>query len=147
MNDVKNSQKPLPLDCVECNFSDSSFTEQPIVAVVEDHEDSVEIVSCILDSMGYRRLVATCASDLLHLLSTTKPDLILLDLRLPDMNGIELIEIIRRKIQLVNIPIIAVTALVTPTIREIIMDKGFTDYLLKPFSLIDFQKLIRRYLS
>lgn len=75
-----------------------------------------------------------------------QPDLILLDIMLPDLNGIEIVQYLKRDPQTMTIPIVAVTAMARAEDRKRILDAGCNDYIKKPYIIDELEAMIRRYL-
>ena len=120
--------------------------KQPLVLAVDDDRDNLELMSEILDFFGCSCLGALDGKTTLTAIRNHHPDLILLDIRLPDIDGIELIYHIKEDPKLVNIPIIAVTSLAKPEDRDRILLAGCVDYICKPFNLDTIEITIRRHL-
>ncbi|CBN54706.1 MULTISPECIES: response regulator [Kamptonema] len=132
----------------ECtlNPGQNKFDPRPLVLAVDDDLDNLELMSQILDLFGCSCLGTVDGKTTLAIIRDRLPDLILLDIRLPDIDGIELISQIKQDPKLVNIPIIAVTSLARPEDRKRILLAGFTDYICKPFNLDNLEITIRRHL-
>lgn len=129
------------------NRGDNKLDKQPLVLAVDDDRDNLELMSQILDFFGCSCLGALDGKTTLGAIRDRHPDLILLDIRLPDIDGIELIYQIKHDPKLVNIPIIAVTSLARPEDRDRILLAGCADYICKPFNLDTLEITIRRHLS
>ncbi|MCM1981895.1 response regulator [Lyngbya confervoides] len=124
----------------------SPHADGPLVVVVDDHEDSVGVVVYVLESIQCRHISMDSGAGLLEALRSIRPDVILLDILLPDINGLDLIDLIRREFSNLQIPIIAVTALSSAQDRHAIAQKGFTDCLIKPFDLSLLRQKLQNYL-
>jgi two-component system alkaline phosphatase synthesis response regulator PhoP len=101
------------------------------VLVVDDDEKTVELVKLYLNRDGYRVITAYDGNDALKLARENQPDLIVLDLMLPGINGLEICRILREES---DVPIIMLTALTTDDDRLKGLDIGADDYVTKPFS-------------
>jgi DNA-binding response OmpR family regulator len=101
------------------------------VLVVDDDAKTVELVKLYLNRDGYRVLTAYNGNDALELARENKPDLIVLDLMLPGISGLEVCRILRNES---DVPIIMLTALTTDEDRLTGLDLGADDYVTKPFS-------------
>lgn len=116
------------------------------VLVVDDEPDILRVVSFRLKKSGYDVFIANNGKAALDLISGNKPDLILLDLRMPVMGGEEVCMIIKNDETLKNIPIILLTASTGEKVSEKAKELGMNDYLVKPFDsdilLRKVQKLI-----
>jgi len=105
-----------------------------IIAVVDDEPDIRELVSFHLNKNGYMSKEYEDATSFLRSLSSKRPDLILLDIMLPDMNGFEICKILKRNDKTANIPVIMLTARGEETDKVLGLELGADDYLTKPFS-------------
>ena len=110
------------------------------ILYVEDNPDNRMLVRRILLSEDYGLLEATDAHDALELLKTTKPDLILMDINMPDMDGYTLTAKIKTTPGFERVPILALTANVMRGDKEKTIDAGCDGYIQKP---IDFDELLR----
>jgi len=108
---------------------------EPLVLVVEDNEDNLTYATTILELSNYQFLKANDGRVGLDLAMDKVPDLILLDIVMPKVSGIEIIETLRRNPLTNHIYIIAITGLVFPHQINLFMDAGCDDYLLKPFAI------------
>jgi len=117
------------------------------ILLVEDTESVVMLLNDYLQARGHCLAVAR---DGLHGLSMAKderPDLILLDIQMPGMDGFEVIEKIRADESLKDLPVIAMTALAMPGDRERCLAAGMTDYISKPIRLKELAKMVEGYLA
>lgn len=96
----------------------------PTVLVVEDHEDTLEVMAKIIDRFGYRALRAHTAEAGLAMLASEKPDVIIVDGMMPGMNGTEFIRLCRADMNTAHIPIVLYTALTDPKFSEDAIKKG-----------------------
>ena len=103
-----------------------------LVLVVEDDKPIQTLITTTLKMNGYRFVTAAKGSDAIMLSASNKPDIIILDLGLPDIDGVEVIENIRTWS---DVPIIIVSARSEDADKIIALDKGADDYLTKPFSV------------
>ncbi|NEQ97080.1 MAG: response regulator [Cyanothece sp. SIO2G6] len=127
--------------------SASSGHETATVLMVEDNDADVCTVSSYLQARGYQILVANDGKEALALLQNQQPDLILMDIQMPDKDGLETIQYIRRNRATVNIPIIALTALVMKGDRDRYLAAGANEYLSKPVKLRQLASAIQQHLS
>jgi CheY-like chemotaxis protein len=112
------------------------FMSQKILAI-DDENDVLLIIKTALSGEGYEILTASNGYDGLALAEDQKPDLILLDLRMPEMDGMEVLEQLRDNEKTQSIPVIVLTGLSEKNkIREA-LDKGITYYIVKPFECQD----------
>ena len=108
------------------------------VLLVEDEPDLNETISFNLDSEGYEVTSAFNGKDALNAIEKKKPDLILLDLMLPDMSGLEICRELRSSKKTKKIPIMMVTAKGEEVDRIVGFELGADDYIVKPFSIREF---------
>jgi two-component system, cell cycle response regulator DivK len=109
-----------------------------LVLIVEDNEKNLKLVRDVLQVKGYQTIEATTAEDGIKLAASHKPDLILMDIHLPGMNGIDALRALRADPDTASIPCIAVTASVMQQDRKMITDAGFDGYVGKPINLKEF---------
>src|SRR6266700_4018722 len=117
------------------------------ILIVEDSELNLKLLKDILDFRGYLTLVTGSGTAALDLARQHHPNLILLDIQLPDIAGTEVARRLKADGQTHAIPIIAVTAFAMSGDREIILDSGCDDYLSKPFNLRALLALIERHID
>ncbi|HET6419969.1 MAG TPA: response regulator transcription factor [Geobacteraceae bacterium] len=104
------------------------------ILVIEDERDLVELISFNLEKEGYRVMTATDGASGLETARNSLPDLILLDLMLPGINGIEICKILKRNEKTSKTPIIMLTARGEEIDRVVGFEVGADDYVVKPFS-------------
>ena len=119
----------------------------PIILLVEDNEASVSTISSYLRAKGYRLLVAKNGLEAIALTRSGNPDLILMDIQMPRMDGFEAIQKIRQDLNCADVPIIALTALAMTGDRERCLATGATDYLSKPVKLKRLTAIIQQLLT
>jgi two-component system cell cycle response regulator DivK len=120
-------------------------TPRGIILIIEDNELNLKLVKDILDFQGYSTVVAGLGAEAFDLARQHHPDLILLDIQLPDISGEEAARRLKADAQTRAIPIIAVTAFAMPGDREKTLESGCDDYISKPFSIREFLALVGRY--
>ena len=114
------------------------------ILLVEDNEDNILTASTYLTAMGYELTVARSGKEAIATAQANCPDIILMDIQMPGMNGLEATELIRKIPQLCNVPIVALTALTMPGDRDKAIAAGADAYLAKPFELETLTNLINR---
>jgi CheY-like chemotaxis protein len=102
------------------------------ILIIEDNEQNLYLVTFILEKNGYRVLQARSGDEGVRLAESSEPDLILLDIQLPVMDGYSVARALRKKPALVKTPIIAVTSFAMPGDREQALAAGCTGYIEKP---------------
>jgi signal transduction histidine kinase/CheY-like chemotaxis protein len=120
--------------------------EAPLVLVVEDNDLNLEIIQRFLISKGYRVAAARNGSAALDLAAAAIPALVLMDVQMPGMDGLEATRRLRQDPRFKHLPVIALTALAMEGDRERCLAAGATDYLAKPVSLRQLALLLPRYL-
>ena len=114
------------------------------VLVVDDEEDLLELVTFHIQSAGWEAVTATNAADALERIAASRPDLILLDLMLPDLDGLSLCEMFRRSPQTAAIPILMLTGLSREPTRQLALQVGADDFITKPFSPRELMQRVTR---
>ena len=108
------------------------------VLVVDDMSDNLILISLSLQDLGYRVVTATNGADALNVAKLARPDLILMDIAMPQQDGLAATRRIREEPELQDVPVVALTAFDTDGFRQAAFDAGFNGYLTKP---IDFDRL------
>jgi two-component system cell cycle response regulator DivK len=114
------------------------------VLIVEDNDKNMKLARDVLQAKGYRTLEAVSGEEGVKLARENKPDLVLMDIQLPGINGIEAFRQIRADEKTKGIPVVALTASVTPTDRSAITAAGFDAFLGKPINLKEFLDTVKR---
>ena len=117
------------------------------ILVVEDNEKNRKLVRVVLKARGYDIVEAEDAKSALGQLENVNPDLILMDMGLPGIDGMELTRRIKKDENTKNIPIIAVTAHAMKGAKERILDAGCDDYISKPIDINEFPKVVEKILK
>jgi two-component system phosphate regulon response regulator PhoB len=107
---------------------------KPRILVVDDEQDALELIDYNLQSAGYRVITAGDGNEAVRKARATMPDLIVLDLMLPELDGLEVCKILRRDSATAAIPIIMLTAKASEIDRVLGLELGADDYVTKPFS-------------
>ena len=118
---------------------------QSQILIVDDNETALRVVGEYLRAKGYCVHQANNGLDAIHQAQDVMPDLILMDIQMPGIDGLEVIRRIRADDQLQIIPIVALTALAMPGDRAICLAAGANDYLSKPISLNELVDVIQKY--
>lgn len=126
---------------------EDTFSTGATILYVEDHPDNRMLVRRILMAEGYIVLEATNARNALDIINGITPDLILMDINMPDMDGYTLTACIKEDPLLANIPIIALTANVMKGDKEKSLEAGCDGYIQKPIDVDTLPNLIHRYLA
>jgi CheY-like chemotaxis protein len=131
---------------------DAPQTGQPIgtqflILVVDDAADNVAMLSLALQQQGYQVVTAANGEDAISVAAQTLPNLILMDINLPTLDGLGATRRIRENEALSQVPVIAVTAFSTEGFQRAAYDAGISGYLTKPIDLDRMNQLIARLLS
>ena len=118
-----------------------------LILIVEDNDKNLKLVRDVLQVKGYATIEAGTAEDGIVLARERKPDLILMDIQLPGMNGIDALKVLRADVSTARIPVIAVTASVMQQDRNLITEAGFDGYIGKPINLKEFLDSVRAMLE
>ncbi len=110
------------------------MSTQPTILVIEDNEQNLYLVTFILEKHGYRVIQARSGHEGIQLANEVDPDLILLDIQLPELDGYAVAKRLKNNPDLEDIPIVAVTSYAMVGDREAILDAGCTGYIEKPIN-------------
>lgn len=125
--------------------SEQINTEQPLILAVDDNDDNLQLLTQLLVLMECSYITATDGITTLELAQKYQPKLILLDMMLPDLSGIEVASRLQQNAQTASIPIVAVTAMARAEDKESFIVAGCVDYVTKPYIIDDLEVIIRRY--
>ena len=118
-----------------------------LILIIEDNEKNLKLVRDVLQVKGYQTIDAGNAEDGIVLAQERAPDLVLMDIQLPGMNGIDALAVLRADARTARIPVVAVTASVMPQDRNKITEAGFDAYVGKPINLKEFLDTVRQMLE
>jgi CheY-like chemotaxis protein len=117
------------------------------VLVIDDNRDLCELTKTALEFESYIVICANDGEEGVEKAALEEPDLILIDVMMPKMNGWEATRLLRTKPATKDVPIVAMTALSRPANVDACFEAGCTDYLVKPFSFLDLREKVRRLLA
>lgn len=117
------------------------------ILIVEDNELNAKLFRDLLTSKGHRILETREGVEAIRIAKTENPDLILMDIQLPEISGYDLIRLMKADTATVSIPIIAITAFAMKGDEEKIRQSGCDDYLSKPISVGKFFETVHKYLD
>jgi CheY-like chemotaxis protein len=124
-----------------------SPSQSPLILIAEDDPKTLRLVGEVVQRAGYRAALAKHGVGAVKLLKKARPDLIILDLRMPRMDGFQLLELLKKYETSASIPVVVLTGSNSPMDIDRAMQIGITDYLVKPISprklLSRIQKLLR----
>ena len=117
------------------------------VLIVEDNELNMKLFHDLLEAHGYETLQTRTGIEALELAREHRPDLILMDIQLPEVSGLEVTKWIKEDADIADIPVIAVTAFAMKGDEERIRQGGCEAYISKPISVVRFLETVRSYLG
>jgi two-component system cell cycle response regulator DivK len=122
------------------------MSDLPLVLIVDDDARNRKLARDVLRSARFRTLEAVTAAEGIALASEHLPDVILMDLRLPDLDGTEAARLLRAEPRTSRIPVVAVSALPLNAREDWLFDAGFAGYVVKPIDIDEFPDVVRRVL-
>ena len=117
------------------------------VLIVEDNELNMKLFNDLLEAHGYITLKTGNGVEAVELARTHRPDLILMDIQLPEVSGLEVTKWLKDDQELKKIPVVAVTAFAMKGDEEKIREGGCEAYIAKPISVTNFLQTVRRFLN
>ena len=117
------------------------------ILIVEDDSQNLKLLRDLLRNSGYKTLEATDGKQAVELAKNKNPNLILMDIRMPVMGGLEAASILKNDNKTKNIPIVALTAVTMNGDEERLMRAGYDGYISKPFHIREFLKQVSEYTS
>jgi len=139
-SDSASNAAALPL-----NVNPESETE-PLILLAEDNEANIQTFSSYLTAVNYRVILARDGEEAVAMTKTSSPDIILMDIQMPKMDGLEAIRLIRNDETIAKIPIITLTALTKESARKECLKAGANAYLAKPVKLRTLNAIIQQFL-
>lgn len=121
--------------------------ENKTVLIVEDNELNMKLFEDLLEAHGYGTIQTSDGHKVMDMARKHKPDLIIMDIQLPEISGLEVTEMLKKDEELKSIPVIAVTAFAMKGDEEKIRQRGCEDYIAKPISVTKFIDVINKYLK
>jgi two-component system cell cycle response regulator DivK len=115
------------------------------VLVVEDNEKNMKLVRDVLRATGYTTLAATTGEDAVELAQAHEPALVLMDVQLPGIDGLEALRRLRQQKLTASIPVLAVTAQAMSGDRERFLEAGFDGYLSKPIDVAELIQVVQEH--
>lgn len=119
----------------------------PLVLIVDDNARNLKLARDVLLAVGFRTLEAASGAEAIALAAEHLPDVILMDLGLPDMDGADAAQALRREPLTARIPVVALSALRLEGDADWLLAAGFAGYLEKPIDIGEFPDQVRRYCS
>ncbi len=124
-----------------------SIAEKPLILAIDEDEDNILVISYLIKSLSCRLITTTKGQHTLSIAKKYLPNLILLEIALPDADGLSIIKKLKQDKITQNIPIIVVTRLSGSKVRKRIESAGCNGYLCKPYLFEELESLIRRHLK
>ena len=115
------------------------------ILVVEDNEKNMKLFRDVLNAKGYETLEATTGEEAVALTAQHVPDLVLMDIRLPDIGGVEALARLRDDARTASIPVLALTAQAMHGDRERFLEAGFDGYVSKPVDIVELVRAVREH--
>ncbi len=115
------------------------------VLIVEDNELNMKLFEDLLEAHGYNTVQTNDGRKVLGIVREKMPDLIIMDIQLPEISGLEVTALLKKEDDLKHIPVIAVTAFAMKGDEEKIRQGGCEDYIAKPISVMDFITVVKKY--
>ena len=116
------------------------------IMIVEDNERNIKLLRDVLGAHGYRTIEARSGEDAIALVPVERPELVLMDIQLPGMDGVAALRELRGMAATADTPVIAVTAFAMKDDRERLLAAGFDGYVEKPIDVRALPALLRSYL-
>ena len=115
------------------------------ILVVEDNDKNMKLFRDVLVAAGYRTVEATTGAEAVALAAEHGPDLVLMDIQLPDIDGVEALSRLRADERTASIPVLALTAQAMHGDRERFLAAGFDGYLSKPVNVAELMKVVQEH--
>lgn len=122
-------------------------SNQKTVMIIEDEADAAELFAEMMRINGFRVIKMFSSAPAIPVISQEKPDLILLDVMMPDISGLEVLRYMRREPELSNIPVIVVSAKSMPGDIKTGIEAGASIYLTKPVGFLDLKQAVEQVLN
>lgn len=120
---------------------------QKTVIVVEDETDAAEMFAEMMRVSGFRVLKSYSSAPAISLIANERPDVVILDVMMPDVSGLEVLKFMRREPALAHIPVIVVSAKSMPGDIQSGLEAGASVYLTKPVGFLDLKQAVERVLQ
>ena len=115
--------------------------------IVEDEEDAAELFAEMMRVSGYRVLKTSKSAPAIDMMTKEKPDVILLDIMMPEISGLDIMRLMRNDPVLANIPVVVITAKAMPADIKNGMEAGASMYLTKPVGFLDLKEAVEHALG
>ena len=122
-------------------------SREKTVLIIEDEEDAAELFAEMMRVSGFRVVKTSSSAPAIAMMTAQKPDIVLLDIMMPEISGLDVLRQMRRDPALVNIPVVVVSAQSLPTDIRHGMEAGASTYLTKPVGFFDLKEAVERALG
>jgi CheY-like chemotaxis protein len=120
---------------------------RPVVLVVDDHQDTRELIKFVLERQGYRIVEAEDGEVAIERGTSEHPDLVLMDLAIPKLDGLSVMKQLRKRTDMHDIPILFISAHAESAVRDQVLAAGCDEYLTKPLDLDNLLRVLDQYIS
>ena len=120
---------------------------QKTVLIIEDEEDAADMFAEMMRVSGYHVLKTSSSTPALTMMAAEKPDVVILDIMMPEISGLDILRQMRKDPSLANIPVVVVSAKSMPADIKIGMEAGASIYLTKPVGFVELKEAIERALG
>lgn len=120
---------------------------QKTVLIIEDEEDAAELFAEMMRVSGFRVIKTASSAPAIAMMTAEKPDVILLDIMMPEISGLDILRQMRRDPELANIPVVVVSAKGMPADIKNGMEAGASTYLTKPVGFLELREAVERALG
>jgi CheY-like chemotaxis protein len=117
------------------------------VLIIEDETDAAELFAEMMRVSGFRVLKTSTSMPALHLIASEQPDVVILDIMMPEISGLDILREMRQDPGLANIPVVVVSAKSMPADIKIGMEAGASMYLTKPVGFLELKEAVERALN
>ncbi|MFT3893655.1 MAG: response regulator [Anaerolineales bacterium] len=121
--------------------------DQKTVMIIEDEEDAAELFAEMMRVSGYRVVKTSKSTPAIEIMTAEKPDVVLLDIMMPELSGLDIMRLMRSDPTLSNIPVVVITAKGMPADIKNGMEAGASTYLTKPVGFLDLKEAVERALG
>jgi two-component system, cell cycle response regulator DivK len=116
------------------------------ILVVDDNEANLRLINAVLKTRGYHLREAMSGEAALEAMASERPALVLMDVQMPGLSGIDVARAIRAMPTMADVPLVAITAMAMKGDREAVLAAGFNDYVAKPYKMGELLALVARWL-
>jgi signal transduction histidine kinase len=141
----KNMPENVETTSLSANETNAPLSVSPLILLADDNETNRQTLDDYLSNKGYRILLAYNGREAVEMVKARQPDLILMDIQMPEMDGLEATTLIRSDPAIAHIPIIALTALALPEQVERCLAVGINEYLVKPLRFKVLMETIQKF--